>query len=182
MAADQERHGRPGRPRPSHAGRARTAAVAPRDLRGMAGAAPGAAETWLRMGQAHERVSRRLDGALRAQHGLSLADLRLLRLVDAVHGERMSVGRLADEVGSSPAGVGQALARLAEDGWVTRERNAADRRSTCARLTERGRERMGRAGETHDGLLAHLLAALGAAAGPVTDALTRVAAAARPPR
>ncbi|MEI4273235.1 MarR family transcriptional regulator [Klenkia sp. LSe6-5] len=148
----------------------------------MAGAAPGAAETWLRLVQAHERVGRRLDTALRTQHGLSLADLRLLRLVDAVQGERASVGRLAEEVGSSPAGVGQALARLAEDGWITRERGATDRRTTCARLTEHGRGRMARAGQTHDELLAHLLGALGSAAGSVTDGLTRVAAAARPPR
>ena len=173
--------------RPPHAGwrtspSAQPSAAAPRDLRGMAGAAPGPAETWLRIVQAHERVARRLDTALRAQHGLSLADLRLLRLVDAVHGERASVGRLAEDVGSSPAGVGQALARLAEDGWVTRERGATDRRTTCARLTEHGRGRMARAGQTHDQLLAHLLGSLGPAAGTVTDALTRVAAAARPPR
>jgi DNA-binding MarR family transcriptional regulator len=148
----------------------------------MAGAGPGPEETWLRLGQAHERVGRRLDVALRTQHGLSLADLQLLRLVDAAHGERASVGRLAEEVGSSPAGVGQALARLAEDGWVTRERGAVDRRTTCARLTEQGRSRMARVGQTHDQLLAHLLGGLGASAGAVTDALTRVAAAARPPR
>ncbi|MEI4280980.1 MarR family winged helix-turn-helix transcriptional regulator [Klenkia terrae] len=178
-----ERHGRHGNPRPAHPARPRGAAAAPpRDLRGLAGAAPGAAETWLRIGQVHERVGRRLDAALRAQHGVSLADLRLLRLVDAVQGERASVGRLADEVGSSATGVGQALARLAEDGWLTRERSATDRRTTCARLTERGRRRLAQAGSTHDLLLAHLLGALGAAAGPVTDALTRVAAAARPPR
>jgi DNA-binding MarR family transcriptional regulator len=152
----------------------------PRDAATLPGAAPRPAETWLRIVQVHDRITRRVDSALHRQHGLSLTGFEALRRLAQAPGERATMGELAEALGLSRPGVTSTVDRLVADGLVMRERVGGDKRLLHARLTPAGRERVEAAGRTHDELVAHLLTMLGDDAAVVTDALARVSAAARP--
>jgi DNA-binding MarR family transcriptional regulator len=140
---------------------------------------PGPAETWLRIVQVHDRITRRVDSALHRQHGLSLTGFEALRRIAEAPGERATMGEVADALGLSRPGVTSTINRLVADGLVLRERGGGDRRLMHARLTPAGRQRVEDARRTHDDLVAHLLTRLGDDAALVTDALARVSTAAR---
>jgi DNA-binding MarR family transcriptional regulator len=154
----------------------------PRDVRGLPGVGPNAPETWLRIVQVHDRITRRVDSALHRQHGISLTGFEVLRRIAESPDERASMGDLAEAVGLSRPGITSTVSRLVDEGLVTRERHGGDRRLLHASLTDAGRERVRAARTTHDDLVAHLLSLLGDDAPLVTDALARVSAAARRPR
>ncbi|MGY1696336.1 MULTISPECIES: MarR family winged helix-turn-helix transcriptional regulator [unclassified Geodermatophilus] len=145
----------------------------------LAGAAPRAAETWLRIVQVHDRITHRVDSALHREHGLSLTGFEALRRIADAPGERATMGEVAEALGLSRAGVTSTVGRLVAQGLVVRERRPGDRRLLHARLTDAGRERVRAAASTHDELVARLLALLGDDAAVVTDALARVSAATR---
>ena len=151
----------------------------PRDVSGLAAAGPSAPETWLRIVQVHDRITRRVDSALHRQHGISLTGFEVLRRIAESPEQQASMSDLAEAVGLSRPGITSTVNRLVDEGLVTRERGGADRRLLHARLTPAGRERVGAAISTHDDLVAHLLTLLGDDAAVVTDALARVSAAAR---
>jgi DNA-binding MarR family transcriptional regulator len=151
----------------------------PRDAASVPGATPRPAETWLRIVQVHDRITRRVDSALHRQHDLSLTGFEVLRRLVESPAERASMGDLADAVGLSRAGMTSTVNRLVAEGLVLRERADEDRRLLHARLTSAGRQRVAQAADTHDELVAHLLSLLGDDAPLVTDALARVSAAAR---
>ena len=151
----------------------------PRDAASLPGVVPRPAETWLRIVQVHDRITRRVDSALHLQHDLSLTGFEALRRIAEAPGERASMGEVAEAVGLSRPGVTSTINRLVAGGLVLRERGGADRRLLHARLTEAGRQRFREAARTHDELVAHLLSLLGDDAPVVTDALARVSAAAR---
>jgi DNA-binding MarR family transcriptional regulator len=151
----------------------------PRDVRGLAAAGPSAPETWLRIVQVHDRVTRRVDSVLHRQHGLSLTGFEVLRRIAESSQEQASMSDLADAVGLSRPGITSTVSRLVEEGLVVRERGGTDRRLLHARLTPAGRDRVTAATGTHDDLVAHLLRVLGDDAAVVTDALARVSAALR---
>jgi DNA-binding MarR family transcriptional regulator len=151
----------------------------PRDPAAVPGVVPGPAETWLRIVQVHDRITRRVDSALHRQHDLSLTGFEALRRIADAPGERASMGEVAEALGLSRPGVTSTVSRLVADGLVLRERGDADRRVLHARLTPAGRVRVTEAARTHDELVAHLLTLLGDDAGVVTDALARVSSAAR---
>jgi DNA-binding MarR family transcriptional regulator len=151
----------------------------PRDVRGLAAAGPSAPETWLRIVQVHDRVTRRVDSVLHRQHGLSLTGFEVLRRIAESSQEQASMSDLADAVGLSRPGITSTVSRLVEEGLVVRERGGTDRRLLHARLTPAGRDRVTAATGTHDDLVAHLLGVLGDDAAVVTDALARVSAALR---
>ncbi len=151
----------------------------PRDPAAVPGAVPPPAETWLRIVQVHDRITRRVDSALHRQHDLSLTGFEALRRIADAPGERASMGEVAEALGLSRPGVTSTVSRLVADGLVLRERGDADRRLLHAKLTPAGRQRVTEAARTHDALVAHLLTLLGDDAAVVTDALARVSSAAR---
>ncbi|WP_166533433.1 MarR family winged helix-turn-helix transcriptional regulator [Blastococcus xanthinilyticus] len=151
----------------------------PRDAAALPGVAPRPAETWLRIVQVHDRITRRVDSALHRHHDLSLTGFEALRRIADAPGQRASMGEVAEAVGLSRPGVTSTINRLVAQGLVLRERGAGDRRLLHARLTPAGLERVTAARETHDELVAHLLTLLGDDAAVVTDALARVSAATR---
>ena len=152
----------------------------PRDAGALPGVVPRAAETWLRIVQVHDRITRRVDSALHREHALSLTGFEALRRIAESPGARASMGEVADAIGLSRAGVTSTVDRLVADGLVLRERGGGDRRLLHARLTPAGREKVDQAARTHDELVAHLLTLLGDDVPVVTDALARVSAATRP--
>ncbi len=150
----------------------------PRDAAGLPGARPRPAETWARIVQVHERITRRVAAALHRQHGLSLTGFEALRTIAEAPGERATMGQLADTLGVSRSVVTTTVNRLVADALVLRGRIGGDNRLLHARLTPVGRQRVDEAARTHDDLVAHLLTLLGDDVGVVTDALARVSVAA----
>jgi DNA-binding MarR family transcriptional regulator len=144
-------------------------------------ALPGPAETWLRIVQVHDRITRRVDSALHRLHGLSLTGFEALRRIAESPGEQASMGEVAEAVGLSRPGVTSTVNRLVAEGLVLRERGGRDRRLLHAHLTPAGRERFEAAARTHDELVADLLAPLVDDGDVVTSALARVSSAARRP-
>jgi DNA-binding MarR family transcriptional regulator len=151
----------------------------PRDTTAIPGAMPTPGETWLRIVQVHDRITRRVDSVLHRQHGLSLTGFEALRRIAESSGERATMGEVAEALGLSRPGVTSTVSRLVADGLVRRERVGSDKRLLHARLTDAGRDRVTAAARTHDDLVAHLLTLLGDDAPVVTDALARVSAATR---
>jgi len=151
----------------------------PRDAASLPGGAPRSAETWLRIVQVHDRITRRVDSALHRQHGISLTGFEALRRIAEAPGGRASMGEVADALGLSRPGVTSTVSRLVAEGLVQRERGGPDKRLLHARLTQAGSDKVEAAAATHDELVAHLLTLLGDDAAVVTDALARVSAAAR---
>ena len=155
------------------------ARAVPEDTAALPGAVPTPAETWLRIVQVHDRITRRVDSVLHRQHGLSLTGFEALRRIAEAPAERATMGEVAEALGLSRPGVTSTVSRLVADGLVRRERVGGDKRLLHARLTDLGRERVIAAARTHDDLVGHLLALLGDDAAVVTDALARVSAATR---
>jgi DNA-binding MarR family transcriptional regulator len=151
----------------------------PPDVAHLPGAAPRPAETWLRIVQVHDRITRRVDSALHLKHDLSLTGFEALRRIADAPDERATMGEVAEAIGLSRAAVTSTVSRLVAEGLVVRERTSGDKRLLHARLTPAGRGKVEEATPTHDGLVAHLLTLLGDDAAVVTDALARVSAAAR---
>jgi DNA-binding MarR family transcriptional regulator len=153
----------------------------PRDPAALPGAVPRPAETWLRIMQAHDRIQRRIDAALRRTHGLSLTAFEALRRT--AEGDPPVAGRAETVVGRAETGAlarpvpPATVQRLVTEGLLGREPGDD---AGPPRLTPAGRERLAAATATHDDLLAHLLTLLGDDAAVVTDALARVSRAARP--
>ncbi|MCG8917257.1 MarR family transcriptional regulator [Actinokineospora sp. PR83] len=82
----------------------------------------------------------RLDGALRAESGMSLAEHELLATLDA-HGGTARMGELARAMMFSKSGTTRLVAKLEEqNGWVARTLRPSDRRATWAELTPLGRK------------------------------------------
>lgn len=150
----------------------------PRDPAAVPGARPRPVETWLRIVQVHDRIRRRVDGALHRSHGITLSGFETLRRVAEGAGERATVAEIMDSVGSTRSVATGTLTRLEAEGLVDREGDDGCP-APGARLTAAGRQRFAAAKRTHDELVAHLLTLLGDDAVLVTDALARVSAAAR---
>jgi DNA-binding MarR family transcriptional regulator len=144
----------------------------PRNPAALPGAVPRPAETWLRIMQAHDRILRRLDAALRRHHGLSLTAFDALRRI-AEGGP--AAGSAAEAAGLTRPVQPATVNRLVSDGLLSRGTE-----DDAASLTSAGRKRLAAATATHDELLGHLLTLLGDDAAVVTDALARVSRAARP--
>ncbi len=82
------------------------------------------------------RLYNGLDARLRERHGLMLTQLGLLRYIDANPG-----CRVVDLAASFAVGVGafsKAIDRSTKLGWVRREANPNDRRSSLLHLTPEG--------------------------------------------
>jgi DNA-binding MarR family transcriptional regulator len=68
------------------------------------------------------------------------SDRRALRLLDALAGEVLTSGRLAEELGLSPAATTALVDRLEAAGFVERVRDLPDRRQVRIRLTGSAQE------------------------------------------
>ncbi len=127
--------------------------------------------------QAHDRILRRIDAALRRHHGLSLTAFDALRRIS--EGDPVDGGQAAETAGLARPIQPATVNRLLNDGLLVGEPGESDA-GRGIRLSPLGRERLAASTATHDDLLGHLLTLLGDDAAVVTDALARVSRAARP--
>lgn len=122
------------------------ARVLPTDLAGLTDQEMLAWAGFLRV---HAAVVRRLDGEMRAEHGITLTQYEvLLMLVTADGGERR-LSDLADGALLSLSGLSRLVDRLVARGLVERRQCPDDRRSALAHLTDDGRACFMAARPTH---------------------------------
>lgn len=97
-------------------------------------------------------VSRKLPDAIARETrtpGLSGGYYIMLAMLSEAPGRQLRMSELAELVSSSPSRVSHAVDRLAERGWVRRERSETDRRGSLAVLTEEGMDVVHRSAPQH---------------------------------
>ena len=110
--------------------------------------------------RAETRLYNALNDRLREQHGIVTSQFEFLRFVHEHPG-----ARVADLATAFAVGIGamsKAADRLERQGWIARQPNPADRRSSLLVLTEDGARLLDAAQQSFDERLAELL-------GPVSD-------------
>jgi DNA-binding MarR family transcriptional regulator len=95
-------------------------------------------------------TTERLQGGLGALHGLGLTDLRLMRLVAAAPGGRITRTALAKQLHVSASTVTRMAAPLEKIGVLSREADPRDARIGYVVLSPAGRELLGNANATLD--------------------------------
>lgn len=84
------------------------------------------------------RLTTMLEQSMQSEVGLSHAYYVILAMLSEAPEQRLRMNELATQVFSSPSRVSHAVDRLAERGWVERQKVAGDRRGAMAVLTEQG--------------------------------------------
>jgi len=96
-------------------------------------------EALLRLAKTHAAATRQLESRLGGHHGLSWAELRMLRTLAAAPDGRMRPTELATELEITPSGVTRAVLPLEKRGIVKREADPGDARASRVALTPAGR-------------------------------------------
>jgi DNA-binding MarR family transcriptional regulator len=96
-----------------------------------------ALDTLFDLALARALVAREVDHPL-SQHGISLADLAILRELRTAPGGKLRRSELAQRVGVTPSGVARQLGPLERIGLVDRESHDRDARLALVVLTETG--------------------------------------------
>jgi DNA-binding MarR family transcriptional regulator len=104
---------------------------------------------WQALLHAHDKVIRRLDAELRAEHGLPLGSYDVLLRLARAPGRSSRMSELAERVMLSPSGLTRVVDRLVKEGLVERVPFDGDARVTLAHLTDRGRRALRDAARTH---------------------------------
>lgn len=117
---------------------------------------------WRSLLRLHASVTRDLDQALQAEHGLSLGEYGVLITLVGIPGHSLRLGDLAARRLVSPSGITRLVDRLARAGLIERLRDPADGRGAHAALTETGLKKLREAQVTHHRVVRErLLARLG---------------------
>ena len=109
---------------------------------------PGALDAWRSFLQAHATLMRRLAGDLAEATGLSLGDFDVLAQL-AVAGGELRMSELAARAFSSRSGMTRRVARLVDEGLVTRASDEGDARGVVVALTDKGIARLAEATPIH---------------------------------
>jgi DNA-binding MarR family transcriptional regulator len=98
---------------------------------------------------AHATLTRELNSALVAAHGLTMSDYGCLLLLSRADEEGMRRIDLANALQLSPSGITRLLDRLEEQGYVGKGACKEDARVSYAILTEEGLEKIKQAWPEH---------------------------------
>jgi DNA-binding MarR family transcriptional regulator len=104
---------------------------------------------WHALIRSHNRVMRRLEAELEAEHGLSLPAYEVLAHLSEAPEQRLRMSELAVHAVLSPSGLTRLVDKLAREGLVCRNRCDADARVIFAVLTPAGLARLEAAYPTH---------------------------------
>lgn len=91
----------------------------------------------------------RLDEDLRREFGISLTEYEVLVRLSERPGRKMRMAQLADALAHSRSRVTHTVARMEQDGYVTRGTTPEDGRGVVAAMTEAGYELLTRAAPSH---------------------------------
>jgi DNA-binding MarR family transcriptional regulator len=104
---------------------------------------------WRGLLEAHAVLYGALDAQLQADHGLSLSQYEVLKVVRDAPGGQMRMADVADRVLLSRSGLTRLVDRLVCAGLLERRTCPSDARGALAHLTPLGRERLDAARRTH---------------------------------
>jgi DNA-binding MarR family transcriptional regulator len=110
--------------------------------------APSREAAWLGLLQAHAELTRALDHALHARHGLSLSAYEVLSRLAHADGGALRMSQLAERTQLSLSRVSRVIDQLQERGVVERRSCDTDSRVVYAALAPEGRSRIAEAQET----------------------------------
>jgi DNA-binding MarR family transcriptional regulator len=113
------------------------------------------ARAWTGLLRAHAALVRDLDRELRAAHGLPLSWYDVLAAVARTPGGRIRMGKLAERVMLTPAGLSGVVDRLQRANLVERRPCEGDARGTYALVTTEGLRQLQRAERTHRDAVRH---------------------------
>ncbi len=106
---------------------------------------PDALQAWTELSEVATAMRAAVNRALLREAGLSLAENLVLCQVAMADGARLRMVEIAGLLSIGKSAVTKSVDRLEERGWVTRHRNADDRRTVHATLTPAGAEAFSRA-------------------------------------
>lgn len=106
-------------------------------------------ETWRAFLWTSRLLNEALDRQLQRDSGMPHAYYMILAMLSESPGRARTMTELAEIVHSSPSRLSHAVNRLEEAGWVRRTKDAADRRTTIAELTDAGRAVLAEAAPGH---------------------------------
>lgn len=111
----------------------------------------GAAQlgAWVALLDCHAALVTRLENALEAAHGLSLAEYEVLYRLEHAPGKRLRIGDLVRYARMSKSGLSRLVDRMQGAKLLCTERCAEDRRGCFAILTPEGHHRYTRAAAAH---------------------------------
>jgi DNA-binding MarR family transcriptional regulator len=112
---------------------------------------------WRGFLRTHRTVTDELSRRLERAHGLTMLHYGVLITLITDPGRRLRMTDLAERVLTSPSGMTRAVARLAGDGLVERDRDPDDGRSFTVGLTPLGLIRLREAQVTHHACVRELL-------------------------
>src|SRR4051812_10930407 len=95
-------------------------------------------ETWRAFVWTSRLLNEALDRQLQRDSGMPHAYYMILAMLSESPGRALTMTELATIVHSSPSRLSHAVNRLEEAGWVRRSKDAEDRRTTIAELTDEG--------------------------------------------
>jgi DNA-binding MarR family transcriptional regulator len=116
-------------------------------------------DEWRDLLERHARVTCALEHALEQEHGLGVSEFEVLDQLATSKKETHRIQELADAVHLSQSALSRVVARLEDQGLVTRSMCTEDRRGIYACLTEAGRARHAAARPTHRKVLQENLSA-----------------------
>jgi DNA-binding MarR family transcriptional regulator len=105
--------------------------------------------TWVRLLRAHASTTRAMNADLLNEHGLTINDFEALLHLSRADGGRMRRVDLAEGLLLTASGVTRLLDGLEAAGYVERAACDSDRRVVYAVITEKGREKLGAASQSH---------------------------------
>ena len=123
------------------------------------GAAEARAQGWRALAALHARIEGEIERALQSAHGLSVSEYAVLDVLSRQDTWHMRMQQLAAAVVLSQSATTRLVARLEEDGLLTRYLCATDRRGIFTEVTAVGQERLAQARPTHDAALGRALSA-----------------------
>jgi DNA-binding MarR family transcriptional regulator len=114
---------------------------------------------WRELLERHARVNCALEHALEQEHGLGVSEFEVLDHLATSAKENRRIQELAGAVHLSQSALSRVVARLEDQGLVTRSMCTEDRRGIYACLTNAGRARHADAAPTHRQVLHENLSA-----------------------
>ncbi|GAA2373551.1 MarR family transcriptional regulator [Catellatospora methionotrophica] len=108
------------------------------------------AQNWRALAGLHARIEQRLERALQAAHRLSVVEYSVLELLSRQERWHMRMQQLADAVVLSQSATTRLVARLEEQGLLSRYLCENDRRGIFTEVTESGLSLLEQARPTHD--------------------------------
>ena len=105
---------------------------------------PPEVQLWVTLDRVYTILSRNITGRVSAL-GLTTPQYRVLRQLRQTGGEPLSASELAERLGVTPGNLTGILDRLEQEGRLTRQRAAQDRRSLQVIITPAGEALMQRA-------------------------------------